>query len=228
MNIEEAIRNISIMAVPVLMAVTFHELAHGWMAEKLGDKTARMAGRLTLNPFKHLDLVGSAVFLITQFIGWAKPVPVNIRNLKNPKKDMVWVALAGPLSNIFLAIVCTLLYKIFQWADPLYISFTGPALEHRYPSLGALPFFYLITIPLYWMIIISIQLNVALAIFNLIPLPPLDGGRIMTGVLPYRQAVGFSKVEPYGFLILILLLASGAIDSLLFPLMRGVLVTLLT
>ena len=219
----EALQNIALMAVPILMAVTFHEFSHGWVANRLGDGTARQAGRLTLNPLKHLDIVGTLVFVMTQMIGWAKPVPVNMQNLKNPKRDMAWIALAGPVSNLFIAIVCMIIYKGFQAVDPVYLQYIAPALRHSYPPLDDLSLLYRITIPFYWMLIFSIQLNVALAVFNLIPLPPLDGGRILTGILPAQQAALFAQIERFGFLVLLLLVFSGALDTVVFPVIRGLL-----
>ena len=219
----ETIQNITIMALPVLMAITLHELAHGWVAGRLGDDTARLAGRLTLNPLKHLDPVGTLAFVVTQFIGWAKPIPVNINNLKDPKRGLVWVALAGPSCNLGIALICTLLYKTFQGAGPIYQLYTMPAFMHKYPSLEGLSFFYMVTVPLYWMIILSIQLNIALAVFNMIPIPPLDGGRILSGIHPHKQSVDFSKIEPYGFIILIMLIFTGMIDLLVFPVIGGLL-----
>lgn len=223
----EAIQNITIMAVPFLLAVCAHELAHGWTADKLGDDTAKLSGRLTLNPLSHIDPLGALVFVMTQFIGWARPIPVNLLNLKDPKRDMIWIALAGPLSNLSIAVLCTVFYNFFQWFDPVYQYFTPPALFHEYPSLQNLGLFFKITVPVYWMIILSIKLNIVLAIFNLIPIPPLDGGRIMTGLLPSRHALGFSKIEPYGLFILIFLIFAGVIDAVIYPVIRSILALLL-
>ncbi len=197
------IQQIIIIAPPVLLAITVHEFSHGWMANRLGDDTARLAGRLTLNPLKHLDLVGTLAFVITRLIGWAKPVPVNPHNLKDPKRDMLWVSLAGPGSNMLLAIGSAI---VFHGLQTIPIS----------SSLGAN-----LMLPLYYMAQISVSINVALAIFNLIPIPPLDGSKILMGLLPLKQALSYARLEPYGFIILILLIMTDAFDILLFPLIRG-------
>ena len=190
---------IAILTPPLLLAVTLHEFAHGWVADKLGDPTPRYMGRLTLNPLKHLDLMGTLAFVLTRMIGWAKPVPVNPRNFKDPYKAMLWVALAGPLTNLFLASVSAILLKIL-----LLFSLST--------SLGNV-----IWIPLLHMLKFSVQVNVGLAIFNLIPLPPLDGGRILAGILPIDKAISFSRIEPYGPLILIFLIFSNVLNYTLIP-----------
>ncbi len=202
------VQQISIMALPLLLGVILHEVAHGWVANKLGDPTARLMGRLTLNPISHIDPFGSilipGILLLSHspfLFGYAKPVPVNFRNLRNPKKDMVWVALAGAAANLLLALGFSILLRILLVASPLLES----------------PFLSLVLLPLVQMIYFGIKINVALAIFNLIPIPPLDGGRVMVGLLPLQAAYKYSKIEPYGFFILIGLLVTHILDWLISP-----------
>ncbi len=193
-----------VMAVPLLAAVTVHEVAHGLVAYHLGDPTAKMAGRLSLNPIKHLDFFGTLAFILTQAIGWAKPVPVDPRHFRHPRRDMMWVALAGPLANFFLAALCGLLLKFL------------PYLIWPFSLLGkeATVFFGR---PIALMLALGVQLNIGLAVFNLIPIPPLDGSRILTGLLPRPLAFKYARLEPYGFLILLLLIFTGAIQKIILP-----------
>ncbi len=186
---ENFLLKLSVMLVPALMAITCHEVSHGYIAYKLGDNTARSMGRLTLNPLKHLDIFGTLMVFIVG-IGWAKPVPVNFSNLRNPKRDMIWVALAGPITNLFLAILSALALR-------------GLAAAGESILLGAS--FRLFMEPIILMLAFSIYINLLLAIFNLIPVPPLDGGRVAVGLLPYRRALAYSRIEPYGMIIIILL-----------------------
>ena len=196
---ETLIQRISLMAVPILLAVTCHEYAHGWVADRLGDPTARLSGRLTFNPLKHLDLFGTIVFILTRMIGWAKPVPVNPYNLRNPKRDMMLVSLAGFMANIILAVISGILFRSMY---PFGIPF--------------LPFE--VNYPLNQMIIESARINIGLAIFNVIPIPPLDGSKVLAGFLPPSLYEQFSKIEPYGFLILLLLIVTGAVNIVIEPL----------
>lgn len=187
---------ILIYAIPILFAITVHEVAHGWVASKCGDQTARMMGRLTLNPIKHIDPIGTvlvpAILLwIGGFIfGWAKPVPVNWQNLRHPRRDSAFVAVAGPLTNLFMALFWMLLWKLGQ-------------------SFG-----YSILIA---MAKIGVQINLILLILNLIPVPPLDGSRVVASLLPPKAAISFNRIEPFGFLILIALLALGVLGGILLP-----------
>lgn len=201
------IQQICIWAIPVLLAITLHEAAHGYVAYKCGDTTAKIMGRLSLNPIRHIDLIGTIIMplvigVLTQFnfiFGYAKPVPVNARNLRNPRRDMVLVALAGPVSNFIMA---------FMWAGCLKLS----TLMHPESSMFAL---FLLAAGRAGMII-----NILLGVLNLIPLPPLDGSKVLAMALPYNQARLYLQIEPYGFLILILLMYTGVLGYILTPLMH--------
>ncbi len=202
---ESLIQTIAIWALPVLFAITVHEAAHGYMARALGDTTAAMLGRLTLNPLKHIDPVGTVavpIGLLTismlspaaPFVfGWAKPVPVNTRNLKRPRRDMATVAVAGPLANLVMALGWALLVKV------------GLTIEQ--------PF----SIAMVYMGLAGIAVNVLLMVVNLLPLPPLDGGRVLGGFLPPRIAHRFELIEPYGLLIVLALLVTGILGALIGP-----------
>lgn len=195
-------QRLAVWALPVLFAITVHEVAHGWVAKYLGDPTAEMLGRLTLNPLRHIDPVGTLLvpgmlLLLGGFIfGWAKPVPVTYENLRNPKRDMAIVAAAGPLANLLMATGWALLLKVA-------IALSG---EMEWVAL-----------PLLYMSGAGITINVILMVLNLLPLPPLDGGRVLTGLLPDRAAWQLGRVEPYGFIILLALLATGLLGRLLGP-----------
>ncbi|MEW6684664.1 MAG: site-2 protease family protein [Candidatus Edwardsbacteria bacterium] len=176
-----------LLAPPILFAVTIHEYAHGWMAEKFGDLTAKLAGRLTLNPLAHLDLLGTLMLFLVK-IGWAKPVPVNPYNLRHPRRDMVWISLAGPLANLSFAILCGLLLRLF-----LILDITPE---------GWLK-------PIFIIILYAFFINVALAAFNIIPIPPLDGSKILTGLIPHQWALKYRQLERYGPLLLIAIIFLG-------------------
>lgn len=198
---------------PLLFAVIAHEYAHGRMAERFGDPTARMMGRLTFNPLPHIDIMGSILFPLLLFIasggsmlfGWAKPVPVNPYNLKNPKRDMIWISLAGPGTNLALAIACGLLLRGlgFFGAEPTGFWF-----------------------PIYALLLFSMIINLVLGIFNLIPIPPLDGSKVVAGLLPYRMYIDFMKLERYGLFIILGVILVGQflgvsiIGSLVMPVLR--------
>ncbi|MEA3363979.1 MAG: site-2 protease family protein [Thermodesulfobacteriota bacterium] len=196
---ETVVSKIAIMLVPALLAIILHEVAHGYIAERFGDPTARLLGRLTLNPLKHLDPIGTIAIFIFGF-GWARPVPVNPGNFRRPRRDMIWVALAGPTINLLLAIFSALLLRGLGMLDQ--------------GSLGTSQFYLLFTTPVKMMLGFSLYINVLLGVFNLIPLPPLDGGRILTGILPERQAALISKLEPFGFVLIIFLVFFTDIWSL--------------
>src|SRR3990170_1677892 len=194
---------ISVLVVPVLFAIVVHEVAHGWVAKLLGDPTAQRLGRLTLNPLKHIDPVGTIlvpallVLLRTGFVfGWAKPVPITWENLRHPKRDMAIVAAAGPAANLLMALFWALLAKI-GFLLPETAAWIGEPL--RYMGLG------------------GILANVLLMVFNLLPLPPLDGGRVAVGLLPGPLAWQLSRVEPYGFFILLGLMAFGVLWFIIQP-----------
>lgn len=207
---EHFLAQISIMLVPALLAITAHEVAHGFIAEKLGDPTARLLDRLTLNPFKHLDPIGTLALLFVGF-GWARPVPVNVNNLRHPKKDMIWVALAGPLTNFMLAVCSTLLLKGLTFLG----EFSGPGIVAT------------ILRPLSLMVAFSLYINVILAVFNLLPVPPLDGGRILIGLLPEKQGDFLSRFESFGFILLLALIFVTPIWSLFLQPIIGALVGML-
>lgn len=202
------IQKIAIGILPIVLAVTVHEAAHGFVANYFGDNTAKALGRLTLNPIKHIDWLGTVVvplvmYVLTQFIfGWAKPVPIDPRNFRNPRRDMFLVAAAGPASNLLMAL---------GWAGLTAIGIHGLPGGSWYAE------------PLALMGQIGIFVNILLAIFNLLPLPPLDGGRMLVSVLPPGAAAKVSALEVWGFPILLLLLFTGALSAILVPVMTTLL-----
>ncbi|MBU0589463.1 MAG: site-2 protease family protein [Gammaproteobacteria bacterium] len=204
MDIAQLIQTVLIYALPVLFAITLHEAAHGYVARYFGDNTAWMQGRITLNPLKHIDPVGTIMMPLLLYFatsgaflfGYAKPVPVNFGKLRNPKRNMVWVALAGPGSNLVQA---------FLWGVLLYLLVGAGVTERFFIEMCRA----------------GMLVNVVMFAFNLFPLPPLDGGRILVGLLPWRQAEMVSRVEPWGFFIVMALVLTGIVSQFwLLPVMR--------
>ncbi|MCI0529194.1 MAG: site-2 protease family protein [Nitrospira sp.] len=207
MDLLSILKNLVAIAPGALIAITFHEAAHGFIADRKGDPTAKMLGRLTLNPLAHIDLFGTILlpimfFFVTGFVfGYAKPVPVNFLNLHRPKKDMIWVAAAGPGTNLCLALLSGLLLRVLLTVEPelqLYRHIDTGGMNWNLSTVFLLP--------IVEMLRFSVIINIVLMVFNMVPIPPLDGGRVMVGLLPEKQANALSAVEPYGFLILLFLL----------------------
>ncbi len=200
---DNIIQTISLAAIPVLFAITLHEAAHGYVARHFGDMTAYQQGRISLNPLRHIDPVGTILLPLATLLiggilfGWAKPVPVNFAALRRPKQDMLWVAIAGPASNLAMALAWGLLYKL-GWLMP----------ESYFAE------------PLMGMAEWGIKINIILMVLNLLPLPPLDGGRVAVSLLPHRQAWQLSKIEPYGMFILIFMAITPVLGWILLPLVR--------
>ena len=201
-ELQNILRELALLAVPLLLAVTFHEAAHGYVADRLGDPTPRAAGRLTLNPFAHLDPMGTLVFVVTRAIGWAKPVPVDARYFRNPRRDMVWVGLAGPAANLVVAGVLALLCRLLLGA--LVADPDGWAATRVWAPLAMVS-------------VRGVTLNLGLALFNLLPVPPLDGSRVLAGLLPPAAGGALAWLERYGFVLLLVLVFSGVLDRTLFP-----------
>ncbi|PCH84157.1 MAG: site-2 protease family protein [Piscirickettsiaceae bacterium] len=195
---------IAVWALPVIFAITVHEVAHGWVASKLGDQTARRLGRITLNPISHVDPIGTllvpgVLLALGGFMfGWAKPVPVNWHNLRNPKTDMVFVALAGPVSNLIMALLWAIALKVG------YVLLSGGGFEY----IGQ---------PLVYMGFAGIFINVILMTLNLLPILPLDGGRVLAGLLPDGISRQYAKMERFGFPILVILIVTGGLSTILGP-----------
>ncbi len=204
-QVVDIIHQVALMALPILAAVIFHEVAHGAVAYRLGDDTASRMGRLTLNPLPHIDPIGTilmpGLLLLAgaPIFGYARPVPVDFRRLNNPRRDMVLVALAGPATNILLACLSALAFRF------LAARLEGVSVETAGPLLLG------VVVPLAQMAQASVIINVSLAVFNMLPLPPLDGGRVLTGLLPYAQARLVAAVEPFGFVILVALIMTGSL-----------------
>ena len=210
MDVSQLVQTVAIYALPVLFAITLHEAAHGYVARHFGDMTAYAQGRISLNPVRHIDLVGTiivpiAILVASKFLsgsgylfGWAKPVPVNYSALKNPKQNMMWVAAAGPVANLAMAIA---------WASLIKVTDVLPETS--------------LTDPMKRMGVAGIEVNIVLMLLNLLPILPLDGGRILASILPHRMAWQYSKLEPLGFPILLLLLFSGYLGIILGPMLKA-------
>ena len=208
-DLAASINRFAIACLPALLGIILHEVAHGWMARRCGDPTAHALGRLTLNPIPHIDPMGLLVFALTSItspfvFGWAKPVPVNPRHLRNPARDMMLVALAGPLTNMLLALMFAVLLRgvLHIFPPTLWLVTSGYQFVLRMLKAG-------------------VVINFSLAWLNLMPIPPLDGSRILSWFLPGDLGWRFQRIERYGFVILILLLATGALGSILGPLVLG-------
>jgi Zn-dependent protease len=201
MDIRQTVISFLVLAPPFLFALTVHELAHGWTAWKLGDPTAKNEGRLTMNPLKHLDPLGVLLFILAN-IGWAKPVPVNPSYFRNPRKGMLLVALAGPGANVLIAVVSAVLVRLLmetRMVSPSQLSLLEPAFH---------------------MLIASVWINVMLAVFNILPIPPLDGSKVLMNLLPPDTARSFAQIEPYSFALLLLLSYLGVISSVILPVIQ--------
>lgn len=205
---ESLIQALAVYALPLLFGITLHEAAHGYVARYFGDKTAEMAGRISLNPVRHIDPIGTIavpLFILVSstlvggagmLFGWAKPVPVNWSNLRNPKKDILWVAAAGPASNLLMAVAWAILFKIMH------------------ASVGDISDFWLL------MAKAGVQVNLVLMALNLLPIPPLDGGRIVYSLLPYPYANQYARLEPYGMIVILVLMVTGVLGTILQPFMH--------
>lgn len=194
------LEKLMVIGIPAVLAVTVHEVAHGWVANKLGDSTAAQLGRLSLNPLRHVDPIGTVVVPLTLYLlnagflfGWAKPVPVNWRNLRHVRRDMALVAVAGPFSNLLMLLGWLLALMVFG--------------EHR------------LVAPMSWT---GIFFNATIMLLNLLPIPPLDGSRIVTSLLPARVAVQYNKMESFGLVILLVLMATGVVGAILIPGLHGI------
>lgn len=207
---DSLISTLAIWAVPVLLAITLHEAAHGYVARHFGDPTAYLAGRITLNPIKHIDplgtlLVPAGILALSSMVGgsgilfgWAKPVPVDFSRLRHPKADMLWVAAAGPFVNLLMAVAWAIVFKLATILPPSDY-----------------------TLPLMKMSDAGMHINAVLMVLNLLPIPPLDGGRIAVSLLPHRLAWRFAQLEPYGFPILLVMLFTGVLGAILWPMMAA-------
>jgi len=198
-------QKIAIWAVPVIFAITLHEVAHGLIAYRLGDPTAKMVGRLTLNPLRHVDPIGTIAVPLAMLLlpggflfGWAKPVPIGVRNLRNPHRDMALVGAAGPFANFLMAVFWALVVRI------------GYGLMPSAPPIGE---------PVALAGVAGVFINVILMVFNLLPLPPLDGGRVLSSLLPPRISAKFDRIEPFGLVIIVILLLTHVLNAILFPVM---------
>jgi Zn-dependent protease len=233
-SLSHIFHTISYMALPLLFAMVLHEYAHGWMAEKCGDQTAKLAGRLTVNPLAHVDPFGTIILPLiclmlpgSFLLGWAKPVPIDPRNMHRPRRDMALVAAAGPGMNLLLAVASALLLALLLTVEPT-LPLRGATGDEASSSLFAT----MVLRPIAVMALYSVMINVFLALFNLLPIPPLDGGRILTSILPAKPAMALARVEPFGMLILVGLIVFdkelGVIHTITGTLAKGLSGTILS